>query len=609
MAMAMLALPGAMLTSCSKDTTTEQVAPKGDKLVVSVKGIKNATDAKPLKQRAGSKAAAKETADYKVYKFSDVDMAVSVGDKLPVTTTTVASGKSANGLFAAAAAEELEAMAVDAKYMLYIYDGEALVASTELAVGTPGTIEGLDASKGYTWVAVSYNNETIPEVSNGVANLPFNTDVLYAKGTVDLSDDPTISITFGHVFARIGIELNTMGVFGEITGNPTVSVGGLELATGSMDLLTGVLTPNSETTTATLTYADFVSVEEGYEDAKIAYVYTAPTDEQEVTLSVRGLDVELADGGETRNYFAAAAPVSFPAIAVTPVAGSSHHLLFNLVEAPLVTNHRRNILSSRVRVEWARSNLFYRGDGGSRNYAFYANNGATSRANGYFAFEGTEPMKFAASGDKGDPCALVYPEGVWRSPTATEINSITSTEGVLGNLLGGILSAIAADPAPGASYGTDYIQYSLVTAPSGTNAFGDASSPSNNLRFYYNGQITNAAVLTALGEDGLVGVGLSDLSLELADLQVLETNIPILGNSFGLSAGLWTNTRLLEGPLLTALGTSVGSQGYLAYTGRALLGGQFARATTTAELLGNVDLLGIDVADISLKNVRCVRAN
>lgn len=609
MAMVMLTLPGAMLTSCSKDATTEQVAPKGDKLVISVKGIKNATDAGALKQGVGSKTTAKEAPNYKVYEFSDVDMAVSVDDKLPIKTTNVARGKSANGAFAAAAAEELEAMAVDAKYMLYIYDGETLVASTELTVGTDGTVEGLDASKGYTWVAVSYNNETIPEVSNGVANLPFNTDVLYAKGTVDLSDDPTISITFGHVFARIGIELNTMGVFGEITGNPTVSVGGLELATGSMDLLTGVLTPNSETTTATLTYADFVSVEEGYEDAKIAYVYTAPTAEQQVTLSVQGLDVVLADGGATRNYFAAAAPVTLPAIDVTPVAGSSHHLLFNLVEAPLVTNHRRNALNQRVRVEWARSNLYYRGEGGARNYGFYANNGPTSRADGYFAFEGLEPMKFTSDADKGDPCALVYPAGVWRTPTATEINSITTSSGVLGNLLSGILDAILSDPAPGSSYGTDYIQYSLVTAPSGTNAFGSETSNSNNLRFFYNGQITNATVLTALGDDGLVGVGLSDLSLELADIEVLDTNIPILGNSFGLSAGLWTNTRLVSGPLLSALGTSVGSQGYLAYTGRTLAGTRFAKATTTAELLGNVDLLGLDVANISLKNVRCVRAN
>ncbi|NGM65826.1 fimbrillin family protein [Sphingobacterium sp. SGR-19] len=609
-AMAMLALPGALLTSCSKETNpTEQVEPKGDKLVISVLGINDGSAGPALKAKTGSASVAKSNTmgsdnAFDVYEFADVDMAVSLGNKVPVKEANVAVRKMKNGPSANAGLKMAEEVPAGIKYVVYIYEGSTLVASAELASGTAGTIDGLDPEGEYTWVALSYNSDSaVPtlEPSSPSITLPGNTDVLHASGTVNLATDPTIGIMFDHVFSRIGIELNTMGAFGEITGTPAVNVTGIELTTGDIDLLTGEVTESSGSSPLTLTYADFENVDPAYDDAKIAYVYTAGTTAQNISVAVQGLDISHADGNLPRTYFANQATFN---TTVTPVRGQSHHVLLNVVESALTTNHE----STPVR--WARSNLYYRGDGVNRNYAFYSQNQQTTRADGYFAFEGVEPMKFASEAEKGDPCALVYPAGLWRTPTVAEINSITTSSGVLSNVLGAILDVVLANPAPGSSLGNGYAQYSLQTAPSGENAFGSATSNQNNLRFFYNGQITNAAVLTALGDDGLAGVGLSDLSLELADVEVLDTNIPILGTSVGTIAGLWTGSRLLSGSLLTALGTSVGSQGFVAHEASALLplGSRFVKATTTAELLGNVDLLGLDVADISLKNVRCVRA-
>src|SRR5690606_26040797 len=150
--------------------------------------------------------------------------------------------------------------------------------------------------------------------------LPENKDVLHASGTINLAESNTIDITFDHVYSRVGIELNTIGVFGEITGTPAVSVSGLSLAAGSLNLLDGTLTASSETFEPTLTYADFVNVDEAYDDAMIAYLYTAPVPEQTATLTIQNLSILHADnaGGDvSRTFFTTAA--NFP-LQVTPVA-------------------------------------------------------------------------------------------------------------------------------------------------------------------------------------------------------------------------------------------------------------------------------------------------
>lgn len=638
-AMAMLALPGAMLTSCSKEQDpTEAVNPKGDKLVISVLGINDGSadsgsQAKASISKASVAGFSGAENARKVYEFSDVDMAVSVGNTLPVKKSNARIGGKSNLSMSNAGLKAAEEMPSGIKYVVYIYDGTTLVASSELEAGTPGTIEGLDATASYTWVALSYNAESAaPSLTpaSGSLDLPENTDVLYASGTVDLADDPTIGVLFDHAFSRIGIEINTIGAFGEITGTPSISVTGLDLATGNIDLLSGEITAG-ETSSQTLEYADFENVDPDYDDAKIAYVYTAATEAQDLTVTVQNLAIEHADGGVSRTYFASE-PADFNTN-ITPELGKSHHVLLNVVESALTTTHGSG------EVKWGRSNLYYRGDnGGDRDYAFYAYNQQTARGDGYFGFGGTIPMKFATASAEGDPCALVYPAGLWRQPNKAdfnglvrgdiELNSLTGAIGPLGevvdasgltglvniitNLLGNTVAMLVNTAAPNSTLGPDpfvYGQYETSGgAPtSGSNAFGNADSASNNLRFYYNGQISNINVLQEVADgDGLLNVGLNDISADISGIQIANLNLPLL-DSYGRSTALWTNE---QGTNIVGL-VGAGTWGYYGNAGRTFsllnLGSRFHAANNTGELLNGVSLVGLDVLGTSFKNVRCVR--
>ena len=602
--MAMLALPGAMITSCSKENPTENVVPKGDKLTISVLGINDGNEDSGNKAKASTARSsfAQAAADYKVYEFADADMAVSLGNTLPVKKAKhTISSRTHSGL-ANSGMKAAEEMGAGVKYVVYIYDGTTLAGSAELESGTVGTIEGLDMNGEYSWVAVSYNSDaSAPGLApaDGVIDLPENTDVLLASGTVNLAENPNIEILFDHALARIGIELNTIGVFGNMTGAASVSVTGASLATGTLDVLTGEITAG-DTYEPTLTYDDFVNVDEEYGDAKIAYLYTAAENEQDLAINVQGLAIDHVDGGLARTYFQNGATFETN---VTPEAGKNHLVRLDVVESALKTVYEGDT------VDWARSNLYYRGTGdGIRDYAFYANNEQTSRADGYFGFGGTIAGTFATSATEGDPCALVYPAGLWRQPNAGDFEPMVNGSGILTNLLGDLLGGLlGGTDAPNTNFDPNetYVEYNLATPASGANAFGDANNSSNNLRFHYNGQINNVAVLTAIGNGGgLVGLGLNDLSVDLIDQTIIDLGIPLL-DSYGDLTSLWTNQQGLN--LLGLVGA--GSWAYLGVPVDPLnpFAAEYLNGQRTVELLNGVEALGVDLLSTTLKNVRCVR--
>src|SRR5690606_7833297 len=101
---------------------------------------------------------------------------------------------------------------------------------------TSGEVEEIKVPKGddYFWYAVSYNNtDDIPDVdtANPQLTLPGDKDVLYASGSLSIpesapDDNIPLGIVFKHSFARVTIELNTMGMFADmisaevnVTGN------------------------------------------------------------------------------------------------------------------------------------------------------------------------------------------------------------------------------------------------------------------------------------------------------------------------------------------------------------------------------------------------------
>jgi hypothetical protein len=192
-----------------------------------------------------------------------------------------------------------------------------------------------------------------------------------------------------------------------------------------------------------------------------------------------------------------------------------------------------------------------------------------------------------------DPCAQVYPQGLWRKPshadfsTTAYVSSNALLTDVLQNITDLLIGTKAPNSSPSPTSGSttgNYIQYT-TTSGTGNSAFDAAS---NNLRFYYNGQLARVNVLDP-----------NFLTLDLTAIQAL------LGLSYGREAALWTSD-----PPNSILGlVNLGTWGYLAVTKQPLLTGRIATAQGTAELLSTVSLLGINVASSSLKNVRCVRTN
>ncbi|MFD1771597.1 fimbrillin family protein [Sphingobacterium suaedae] len=597
----MLATSGMLVTSCSKDKNpTEEVSEfEGTKLVVSVAGINEGKDVPVgnLKSSANTNAAAKP----KVLEFDEFDAVLAVDNNVPFKAAKALRQSTGGAGIKAAAVED----GVSYRLFLFSADGTTLVTSAQFVSGTAGTI---DVSQGtsYKWVALSYNNnEDIPEVPAGSTQiaLPGGKDVLYASGTVDVPTgsgnvNAPIAITFAHKFSRIAIELNSKGMFGNIL-SAGVAVSGLNLQTATIDVATGNLS-NLTPYTATIDYSSFADVEPQFQDAKIAYAYTAsPAQLTGVQVGVSSLSVQHRDNRDelvTRNF--SATPVNF-SFNVTPELGNSHRLLVNFVESPITA------VGSTVR--WARSNVYYTpGPDASRQYGFYARNIQRSSADGFFSFQGTIPGQFATTGNEGDPCALVYPAGVWRQPDRVELEPFTTSQGLLSSLLGTIGSLLGArDEAPNSTLGSNYAEYAL--AGGNNSAYGDAASGSNNLRFYYNGQITDVGVLTQIGQNGLLNLGLSSLSADLAGVNIIGTNIPILP-TYGTQTAFWTRTQALSIPGLA----SAGSYAYVGFTAdQAILGipvgDPFVKAARSAELLSGVGVLGVNVLSTSFKNVRCVR--
>src|SRR5690606_39454205 len=103
-------------------------------------------------------------------------------------------------------------------------------------------------------------------------------------------------------------------------------------------------------------------------------------------------------------------------------------------------------------------------------------------------------------------------------------------------------------------------------------------------------------------------LGLNDISVDIANFQVVNLNLPLL-DSYGRTTALWTNE---QGTNILGL-VGAGTWAYNGNAGRSFsllgLGSRFHMANNTGELLNGVSALGANVLSTSFKNVRCVRAN
>src|SRR5690606_38997702 len=119
-----------------------------------------------------------------------------------------------------------------------------------------------------------------------------------------------------------------------------------------------------------------------------------------------------------------------------PEPGMEQQIVLGFVESPLTHGG----------VQWSRSPLYYEGNRSATSiaqlshnpYRFYHTNPALTASNpeAYFSYGGAIPVRLAKQTNPLDPCALVYPAGLWKTPASSDLNAIKS------NGLTGLLEAL-----------------------------------------------------------------------------------------------------------------------------------------------------------------------
>lgn len=563
----LLALGTVFATGCAKDAKQDisEDTGEGTRVVVRVEGIDNGQGTPVLKGKSGDATGASSASAAKLVEGDGFDVFVSQSNKIASQSNFAiakrsSASRSSNGLRG-------EAMENGISYRVFLRkSGETALISEPFTSGTIGSIP-VEKGATYEWFALSFNStEEVSAGTDGTVEIEDHSGVLYAKGEFDVAGGDgdvvvPLNITFKPQLTRVAIEINTMGMFAPIA-SANVSVTGGYAAPDAINILTGDFEGSSDA--VTVSYSDFVDVVTGQGDRKVASVNVAANSTEDITVSVTNLQITL-DDESTRNFGEATMTQTF-----TPEPGTEQQIVLGFVESPLTTTR------GGTTARWARSNLYY--ETGHNPYRFHHTNPYNPDPNtSFFAFRGHLPRVLADANDANqlDPCALVYPAGLWKTPTDTELRSLTSTSGLVLDVLGNILSVLFPAPATsGTTFGDDYIQY---TGATGANpAYTDAT---NSLRFNYNGIQTNVSLVS----------GLVNLSL----------------GRVGDAASLWSSSRVADVAIV-----EVGAWGYVGATAPAQLGipPRPARAIAgrSAGVL-NIDLLGLGLVGSGFQNVRCTR--
>ncbi|WP_426791904.1 hypothetical protein [Sphingobacterium sp. WOUb80] len=428
-----------------KETIGGEEELKGTVLKVNISGIdesgKVSAVAKVASTTTGTHVSSGIREDEKLVTGGNFDALLSM-DPVPAS---VLSGKRAATKTTAIGGRSLKAvttpMPTNLKYRILLYDesGSTLLNNV---VGTPGTDPAIqiDGGKTYRWVAVSTSEGTVPDLSNGkiaAADLA-NKDVLFATGTIDTkTGENYLNIIFDHKTARYDVDIDTRGLFGSINTLKSMQLGtgsGAQfksmLLTADLDILSGTF-GNPVAVAVEKTAAHIANTDASTGDlVKTVSLYTIPTGTAVTagTISIQpffstNLDHLImnlpvtSNEISTRNYGTANTYLTFANGAFTPEVGGQYQLKARIIESAIPVGG----------LAWARSDLWYDGTAGQLDkYRFKADAGIEPYDNAtqseYWTWVSTTPTGTPLS---GDPCALVYPAGVWRMPNATEMNSLT----------------------------------------------------------------------------------------------------------------------------------------------------------------------------------------
>lgn len=591
------------LTNCAKINSVEDIDTEeiGIGLTVNVSGIMDEFELTAFNQKSVFSAKENESNISELITFGDFDAITSVGDLKPSPLSKVLKKDKDKVSLSSPISQGV-------KFYLVLFEDNngsrgAFRSADLLTAGEKKTIP-VAVGKKYHWVAYSYNSKTddLPQASASQLSISMgkNRDFLYAKGVtsvISATEPSFLSIIFNHMLTRVGIEINTRGMFADIK-SAEVELGNTTLKVADFNLINENITASSTDYGAGVKIDQFEYVPNDIRnDVKVGFLYIPPTTTNlnNFQVQLNKLEIELdneakALNNPTRlfNYPSATSAPKFTTNLTNLGKGKSKIFKIDLVESPLTVSttgyHYLLVLPVGYfthEVKWARSNLYYKPEDDS--YRFQHINTPSNNRNSYFSWGSAKPMEY---GKNSDPCALVYPQGVWKRPSAADFYATiggTVTDVNLLNLLKVNLNLIGINlaglyfPTPASrNKGSNYIEY---TPNSGNSSFYNSSlgpDINNKIRFNFNGMYAN--------------VGLVENLIELS-----------LGD-FGNIARIWTGTANVG---LLGL-TGVGAVGYTGLKNPVLGSDEYMDASVLNLL--NIDALGINVAKTDLYNIRCVRA-
>ncbi len=408
---------------------------------------------------AGSSVIAKEN----TVSLKDFDVLTSIEKVEAGGLGAVASSAGMNGALAAA-----QPMAAGVKYLIQVYVAGTTTNPVVNQVATAGTnpLITVPAGQSYDWYVFSTNDATAPVINNGVisSSTIANKDILYAKSAAPVSvqsGQNDLAVSFHRHTIRMDVNVDARGLFGKIDNTTTVELGtgtGGSFASivksGDLNIFTGAYS-NIQTVSAVISGSSMVNTVGAQGDAgatKTASFYTVDASANAIpaNLSVRlgTLGVNMDDS--TLRTFSGASVV-YTNAAITPAIGTQYLLNARMIESGI----------AQGTAVWARTNLQYMTSAVDK-YRFLPTNDIPINAllnildlvqlglngntfnnqitNLYWNWNATTPTGTAGS---GDPCALVYPAGKWRTPTQAEFTSLGSDNTAAGRYVdvgGGIIA-------------------------------------------------------------------------------------------------------------------------------------------------------------------------
>ncbi|MBP3944077.1 hypothetical protein J5U18_10995 [Sphingobacteriaceae bacterium WQ 2009] len=440
-----------LMLGCNKEAVKSKEA--NEKLIIEVSGIVDEYPAKIALKASSNKSSNHSHTDNKIItkELNGVTLQLSAGEIHTNGVRKVLKQQNQPKIAAAKShlasttttSSRMIAMDANVSYRLILYAKNGDSFQFEQAVDLKsGRKTEIDIVKGvqYQWYAYSYNMEDdlspLNDMSNPNIESSFDKELLYDAGTFSLRDIGShhLHIKFKQQLSRIGLKVNSKGIFGTITAIKVHHLSEIPLSASIFNLKEGVFTNVARERKVNV--GDTLTLKSLLGDKEIlqAYYYSSTplSLPKNFEVNLTNLAVEYDDKSTE------------VLIGENGKNTASQRLSFGDYQAAIGKSSVGNInlIHGGVNVGgivWAKGNLYY--DNG--NYKFrlsglfnYFQNTNENTANLIKSYSNTDYWYWMSerpddsrpdwSQGKVDPCSKVYPANTWRMPDNATFEVLTN---------------------------------------------------------------------------------------------------------------------------------------------------------------------------------------